>query len=57
MSDPVSLNAELELEIGASARLDLSEAWVAYLDETELPSSVDGVDNSISYADDDTANA
>ncbi len=57
MSDPVSLNVALEIEIGASARLDLSEEWVTYLVENDVPSSIDGIDDSINYSDDDTAYA
>lgn len=53
MSDPISLNAALEIEFGASARLDLSEEWVTYLVENDLPSSIDGIDDSITYSDDE----
>jgi hypothetical protein len=56
MADP--LNTEpinLELELSASAQLELSEDWIAYLDGTDVPSCVDGVDSSIRYDDDETA--
>jgi hypothetical protein len=56
MAEP--LNTEpinLELELAPSARLDLSEEWIAYLNDTDVPSCVDGVDPSVSYDDDNAA--
>lgn len=56
MSEPISLNARLEVEFGGSERLELDEQWIAYLDQSaEIPAAVAGVDGSIRYGDDDTA--
>jgi hypothetical protein len=55
---PEPINTEpinLELEFSSSAQLELSEDWIAYLDGTDVPSCVDGVDPSIRYDDDQTA--
>lgn len=56
MSEPINLNAHLEVEFGGSERLELDEQWVTYLNESaEIPSAVAGIDSSIQYVDDDTA--
>ena len=43
--------------VRASSRLDLSEDWIAYLNSTDVPSCVDGVDPSLDEGggDDNTA--
>jgi hypothetical protein len=51
--DAVQLNAQVDVELTAYGSLDLTEEWVTYLaDAAEIPGTVDGVDPSISYADD-----
>jgi hypothetical protein len=56
MSEPINLNAHLEVEFGGSERLELDEQWVTYLDQSaEIPSTVAGIDPSMQYDDDDTA--
>lgn len=56
MSEPINLNAHLEVEFGGSERLELDEEWVTYLDQSaEIPSAVAGIDPSMTYGDDDTA--
>jgi hypothetical protein len=56
MSEPINLNASLDVEFGGSERLELDEQWIAYLDQSaEIPSAVAGIDPSIQYGDDDTA--
>jgi hypothetical protein len=55
---PEPINTEpinLELELAPSAQIDLSDEWIAYLNDTEVPSCVDGVDPSINYDDDDSS--
>ena len=48
MADPINTETiTLELEFAPSSRLDLSEDWIAYLNSTDVPSCVDGVDPSI----------
>ena len=54
MAEPINTEPiNLELELAPSARLDLSEEWIAYLRDTDVPSCVDGVDPSINEAEDD----
>ena len=54
MAEPINTEPiNLELELAPSARLDLSEEWIAYLNDADTPSCVDGVDSSITYTDDD----
>ena len=54
MAEPINTEPiKLELELAPSSRLDLSEEWIAYLRDTDVPSCVDGVDPSINEAEDD----
>ena len=54
MAEPINTETiTLELELAPSSRLDLSEQWIAYLSDTDVPSCVDGVDPSIDDGDDD----
>ena len=54
MAEPINTEPiNLELEFAPSSRLDLSEEWIAYLNETDVPSCVDGVDPSINDGGDD----
>jgi hypothetical protein len=60
MADPINTEPiVIESEFGAAEEeFNLNEEWVAYLDSQDPPSIVDGVDTSITYADDgDTAYA
>jgi hypothetical protein len=55
MAEPINTEPiNLELEFAPSSRLELSEEWIAYLNDAEVPSCVDGVDSSLNY-DDNTA--
>jgi beta-xylosidase len=56
--DEIDLNAEIAVELTPYGSLDLDQEWVAYLSESaEVPSTVEGVDPSITYDDDGTAYA
>jgi hypothetical protein len=56
MAEPINTEPiKLELELAPSSPLELSEDWIAYLNDTDVPSCVDGVDSSITYDDDNTA--
>jgi hypothetical protein len=56
--DEIDLNAEIAVELTPYGSLDLDQEWVAYLSESaEVPSTVEGVDLSITYDDDGTAYA
>ncbi len=58
MAEPINTETiSLELELAPSAQLDLSEDWIAYLNENDVPSCVDGIDPSIRYDDDDNNTA
>ena len=46
---------QTRVELAPSSPLELSEEWIAYLNDTDVPSCVDGVDSSITYDDDNTA--
>jgi len=54
MAEPINTEPiNLELELAPASRLDLSEEWIAYLNDTDVPSCVDGVDPSINDGGDD----
>jgi hypothetical protein len=54
MAEPINTETiTLELELAPSSQLELSEQWIAYLTETDVPSCVDGVDPSINEGGDD----
>ena len=56
MAEPINTEPiKLELELAPSSQLELSEEWIAYLNDADVPSSVDGIDSSITYDDDNTA--
>ncbi len=56
--DEIDLNAQIEVELTPYGSLDLDLQWVAYFSESaEIPGTFDGIDPSISYADDGTAYA
>jgi hypothetical protein len=56
MAEPINTEPiNLELEFAPSSRLELSEEWIAYLNDAEVPSCVDGVDSSLNYDDDNAA--
>lgn len=60
MADPINTEPiDVEAEFSAAeVEFNVNEEWVAYLDAQDPPSSVDGVDSSITYTDDgDTAYA
>jgi hypothetical protein len=58
MAEPINTEPiKLELELSPSSQIDLNEEWIAYLDQADIPSCVDGVDSSINYADDDGQSA
>jgi hypothetical protein len=53
MADPVNTQpVALEISISPSAKIDLNEQWIAYLDTAEVPGCVDGIDQSMNYGDD-----
>jgi hypothetical protein len=58
MAEPINNETiTLELELAPSSQLELSEDWIAYLNDTDVPSCVDGIDQSIRYDDDDNNTA
>jgi len=59
---PEPINTEpitLDVELAPAGRVELNEEWIAYLEQTDIPGSVDGVDPSMNEGstDDDTAMA
>ena len=57
---PEPINTEpiaLDTELNPAATVELNEQWIAYLEETDIPGSVDGVDPSMNNNDDDNNTA